>query len=132
MKKYLTLSLLLLLFSATNAVLALDTLRSGEWLLKEQSLSSENGYYRFIMQGDGNLVLYVGNRPLWSSGTYGKAVIGVTMQTDGNLVIYSPQWQPLWHSNTWGKPGSYLVVQNDGNVVIYNPNCPIWATNTTY
>jgi hypothetical protein len=132
-KKVLTLSLLLLLFSATNTVLAVDTLHPGEWLVKGQDLSSNNGYYRFIMQSDGNLVLCVGgNRPLWSSGTYGKAVIGVVMQDDGNLVIYSPQWEALWNSGTWGKPGSYLVVQNDGNVVIYRPTCPIWATNTNY
>lgn len=133
MKRVLTLSLLLLLFSVTNTVLAVDTLRSGEWLLKGQSLSSNNRYYRFIMQSDGNLVLYVaGNRPLWSSGTYGQQVTGAVMQTDGNLVIYNPQRSALWSSGTWGKPGSYLVLQNDGNAVIYKPNYPLWATNTNY
>lgn len=130
MKKYFTCCLLLLLFSFTDTVLAVDKLRSGEWLLKGQSLASNNGYYRFIMQNDGNLVLYLGVRPLWSSGTYGKVVTGVLMQTDGNLVIYNPLSQALWSSGTWGNPGSYLLVQNDGNVVIYKPNCPIWATNT--
>lgn len=134
MKKVLTLSLLLILFSAANTVLAVDTLHPGEWLVKEQGLSSNNGYYRFIMQSDGNLVLYVGSgyRPLWSSGTYGQQVTGAVMQTDGNLVIYNPSGRAIWSSNTWDKPGSYLVVQNDGNVVIYRPKCPIWATNTNY
>ncbi|BAP56889.1 D-mannose binding lectin family protein [Thioploca ingrica] len=132
MKKVLTLSLLLLLFSVTNTVLAVDTLRPGEWLVKGQSLSSNNGYYSFIMQSDGNLVLYVGSRPLWSSGTYGQQVTGAVMQTDGNLVIYSPQWRALWNSGTWGNSGSYLVLQNDGNAVIYKPNCPLWSTKTNY
>ena len=134
MKKVLTLSLLLLLFSATNTVLAGDTLRPGEWLVKGQALYSNNGYYRLVMQTDGNLVLYVGSgyHALWSSGTYGQQVTGVVMQTDGNLVIYNTSRKPIWSSNTWGNPGSYLVVQNDGNVVIYRPTCPIWATNTKY
>jgi hypothetical protein len=133
-KKVLTLSLLLLLFSVTNTVLAVDTLHPGEWLVKEQGLSSNNGYYRFIMQTDGNLVLYVGSgyRPLWSSGTYGNpSVVGVKMQTDGNLVIYNPS-KAIWNSGTWNKPGSYLVLQDDGNMVIYDKPRAVWATNTNY
>jgi hypothetical protein len=42
------------------------------------------------------------------------------MQTDGNLVIYTPTNLGVWSSRTHGNPGSYLIVQNDGNTVIYN------------
>lgn len=98
----------------------------------ESELLSANGTFRFVLQGDGNLVLYrtFDNKALWSSGTAGKAVKNVIMQGDGNLVMYDFSGNALWASNTAGRPGSFLVDQNDGNVVIYQPNAPIWATNT--
>ncbi|GLJ09098.1 hypothetical protein SUGI_0101770 [Cryptomeria japonica] len=52
------------------------------------------------MQGDGNLVIYAGKTPVWSSGTSG---------------VIAPY---------------YLSLQGDGNVVIYGPSGAIWATNT--
>merc|ERR1719231_1101955 len=48
-----------------------DTLRVHEKLNEGQSLVSSNGSYRMTMQGDGNLVLYRGSHPLWASGTDG-------------------------------------------------------------
>lgn len=105
----------------------------GQGLLAGQSIRSTDGRFTFIMQADGNLVLYgPGDQPLWASGTNGKADVWETiMQGDGNLVIYDGHNHPLWASNTSGKPGASLIVQNDGNVVIYNPaNQPLWASNT--
>ena len=109
-----------------------DTMHPGETLTPEQSIKSANGVYTFIMQGDGNLVLYnAGKVPLWASGTNGKRVAVCIMQGDGNLVLYEPGPKADWASNTPGHGGSKLVVQNDGNVVIYQPNgSAIWATNT--
>jgi len=53
----------------------------------------------------------------------------VTMQTDGNLVIYSSSNVALWASGTFGATGGYyLLMQDDGNVVIYQPF--LWSTNT--
>ena len=53
------------------------------------------------------------------------------MQTDGNLVIYTPGGHPIWASNTNGNAGSRLVAQTDGNVVIYRTNnTAAWSTNT--
>lgn len=56
----------------------------------------------------------------------------MTMQTDGNLVLYGPQNQPLWNSNTNGHSNVYdVVMQIDGNLVIYDTsNNPIWASYT--
>lgn len=104
-------------------------LQSGQLLEIGTGLNSTNGLYRFIMQRDGNLVLYGIEGPLWSTGTNGKPVNKCIMQTDGNLVLYTPHGA-IWATNTHGNPGSGLVMQDDGNVVIYKGNVPLWATGT--
>jgi hypothetical protein len=76
----------------------------------------------FVYQGNGNLVLYHGGAPLWASGTEGRPVGVCIMQGDGNLVIYVRGGEPIWASGTEGHPGSRLIVQDDGNVVIYRPD----------
>ncbi len=118
---------------------SLEALRPDGILTPDRYLLSNNGMYKFVMQGDGNLVLYklsLGREvALWASNTDRQAVSKLVMQGDGNLVIYGVNGNPLWASNTDGNPGAYVKVQNDGNVVIYKPGPggreqPIWATNT--
>lgn len=100
-------------------------------LYKGQYLLSSNGRFKFVLQFDGNLVLYDNSTrsALWASWTNGRAVNKCVMQSDGNFVIYGYP-AAIWASNTGGNPGAYLIVQNDGNVVIYRNGRPIWATNT--
>ncbi|MGC3026012.1 hypothetical protein ACPUER_12820 [Burkholderia sp. DN3021] len=95
-----------------------------------QNFTSGNGANVLVMQGDGNLVLLRQGVPQWNSGTFGHAGAYATMQTDGNLVVYSSTHTPLWYSNTSGNPGAATYVQDDGNVVIY-AQVPHWSTNTT-
>jgi hypothetical protein len=105
----------------------------GQGLLAGNSIKSPDGRFTFIMQLDGNLVLYgPQNQALWSSGTAGHTnVFDVIMQTDGNLVVYNGQNGAIWASGTAGKPVARLAVQNDGNVVLYDTaNHAVWATNT--
>ena len=54
------------------------------------------------MQDDGNLVVYEGNRPIWSSGTDrgGNALYYLSLQDNGNVTIYSPARKPIWATNT--------------------------------
>jgi hypothetical protein len=55
----------------------------------------------------------------------------LTMEGDGNLVLYAPDHRVLWESNTAGNPGTVLDNQDDGNLVLYAPgNKPIWETKT--
>jgi hypothetical protein len=81
------------------------------------------------MQTDGNLVLYEGpcvnthcGVPLWASHTVGCGGC-VSMQSDGNLVVYDSVGQlsghACWASGTNGHAGAYLQLQNDGDVVMY-------------
>ena len=87
--------------------------------------------YELRFQGDGNLVLYnSASHPLWSSGTHGKGVDRLSVQTDGNVVLYRG-WDAVWSSGTCCEKGKYLAIQSDGNVVIYTAGgAPIYATHT--
>ncbi|MQL84125.1 hypothetical protein Taro_016619 [Colocasia esculenta] len=126
LREWATLALLGLLL-ATGAV-AEDILFNGETLNAGEFL--ENGPYRFIMQTDCNLVLYVNRtRALWASGTNGRGSnCRATLQNNGNLVVVSGS-DIIWSSNRPRGSNSYrLIVQSDGNVVIYGG--ALWATNT--
>jgi hypothetical protein len=94
-------------------------------------VSSCDGRFSLVMQGDGNLVLYGPSGALWHTNTHGHAGATAVFQGDGNLVVYGVWGQPLWHSGTHGHPGSFLSVQDDGNLVVYSSNVtPLWATGT--
>ncbi len=108
------------------------SLASGESLSGSQVLMSSSGQYKLAMQGDGNFVLYTGQRALWQTKTYPNPGARVIMQTDGNLVVYNASGGALWASGTAGHSGASLAVQNDGNVVVYATNGQaLWNTGTT-
>ncbi|HKP89224.1 MAG TPA: CHAP domain-containing protein [Thermoleophilaceae bacterium] len=121
------------LYSASDSTTGADARNSGGVMTGGQYLTTANGQYKLVMQGDGNLVLYTANfsRALWASNTANHPGSRAVMQTDGNLVIYGPSNEVLFASNTAGKPGASLVAQTDGNVVIYSSQRqPLWASNT--
>lgn len=108
-----------------------NVLNSGQWLRPGQNLKSSNGFHVFVMQDDGNLVLYSLGSPVWASGTDGHQVQGVVMQDDGNLVIYMPAGNPIWASNAHGRGISRLIMQDDRNAVTYDSNnSPTWSSGT--
>ncbi|MFG2039557.1 hypothetical protein [Dactylosporangium sp. NPDC048998] len=59
----------------------------------------------FVNQPDGNLVAYKSEGGVaWASNTYGKGAGTLTLQDDGNLVLYrNIDRAVLWSTNTWGK-----------------------------
>ncbi len=93
------------------------------------------------MQADGNLVLYrsrhfVAANAIWASGTNGKgtAPYKLSLQTDGNLVIYDSTNKTTWASNTTdvGIGPHSLIMQEDRNCVLYDSTGrATWATNTS-
>jgi cell wall-associated NlpC family hydrolase len=110
-----------------------DTLSSGNVLAAGQYLIAANGQYKFVMQGDGNLVLYTANlsRALWNSQTSGHPGSRAVMQSDGNVVIYDADGRALWSTRTAGNGGASLSVQSDGNVVLYSSSGqPLWNSGT--
>lgn len=118
----------LILLAAASPAHAQDRLQPGQALNPGQSISSANGVYRFVMQTDGNLVLYQNQRALWSSQTNGSQAKQAIMQTDGNFVVYFSNRGP-WATGPRVQ-GSYIVVQDDGNVVVYGGGRALWATGT--
>ncbi|MCC9309409.1 hypothetical protein LN042_20375 [Kitasatospora sp. RB6PN24] len=74
----------------------------------------------------------------YGGGAYGNEKL--VMQGDGNLVLYltdprTPTGPVLWSSGTWGHLGAYAVMQTDGNFVVYEkgrsgPAGALWATGT--
>lgn len=93
-------------------------LASGIELRPNESRSAHGGTFTFVYQGDGNLVLYRGSTPLWSSGTAGQPAHLVAMQGDGNLVVYSRPNVPVFNTATHGNPGAQLYVESNGRLVI--------------
>jgi hypothetical protein len=106
------------------------TLPPGATLTANQYVDSPASQYRLWMSPNGNLVLYVGARVLWSTQTHGHPGARAVQQTDGNLVVYSQSNAILWSNGAWGHPGATLYVQPDGNLVTYDEDRVIWATGT--
>ena len=70
-------------------------------------------------------------KPIWSSKTQDNPDNFLTMQSDGELAIYSKKFSLLWKSNTNTGEKNYLLMQDNGNLVIINPlNITIWSSNT--
>ena len=108
---------------------ARNVLAAGARMTPGQSLSSPDGRFRLLYQGDGNLVLYDDalQTPVWWSGTNGRSAGLVGMQGDGNLVIYDAAVTPLWMTGTATNASARLVLQSDGNLVVYTADGrPVW------
>lgn len=107
-----------------------DILNAGQELPPGRQARSANGQYRLVMQSaDGNLVLYKGDQPLWSTGANG-AGSHAAMQADGNFVVYNGNAK--WATNGAGFGGAFLAVQDDGNLVEYHNGRPIWTRDAGY
>jgi hypothetical protein len=102
-------------------------LRPGEALYANESVWSANGAFRLTMQGDGNLVLYGPSGAMWASMTFGTWLWAV-MQGDGNFVVYTSGGTAVWNTGT-GFGGAFMVVQSDGNFVMYQGGSALWATS---
>ena len=106
---------------------------------------SENGAYILSLQeADGNLCIYKyanGKQGsfVWGSMKSGFKNAKLTMQTDGNLVVYNDKNESQWASNTHpfndakyndsnNKPVK-LVLENDGVLKLYNAqNAVMWSS----
>lgn len=109
-----------------------NILLPGQKLHPGEELRSENQRFKFILQHDGNLVLYDGGKAVWSTGTHGHSVNYAILQDDGNFVLYDKENKALFATNTHGKPVAHLILQDDRNLVLYSVNNhePLWHTNT--
>ena len=109
-------------------------LKDGEHLSPGQSLVSPRGYYRLLVQPDGNLVVYGPTGPNWSSATAVRNS-GLVLTATGNLVLAAgPTAQANWNTGDvirYPTPGHFEVdLQDDGNLVLYQDGSARWASLT--
>lgn len=101
-----------------------DTLLPGQSIIVKGRLTSPSGKYFFAVQGDGNLVIYNGNTPIWQSDTRAAKVV-FTLDSEGWLRLNDGEGKQVWKSNTG--TGTSLVMQDDGRLVLFRGSSPIWS-----
>lgn len=108
-------------------------LKSGQQLVAGQSLTSHDGRYTAIMQGDGNFVVYriADGVAIWNTGTGGTGADHIVMQGDGNLVIYTPDGRAVWWTGTAANANlaNEFTVDDVGRAIVV-AYAPVWVTNT--
>jgi hypothetical protein len=140
---------------AENAVSAEQALTN--WTLgtngvlgTNQYLTSPNGQFFAIMQGDGNLCVYKGSGPgdnrgyVWCSmATAPGGQFFLTMQGDGNLCAYKGTGPGdnrgyLWCTMATASGGQFfLAMQDDANLCVYRGTGPgdnrgnVWCSGIT-
>lgn len=107
-----------------------------KWTTKTVSATSElsagqswwTNRIRMTMQGDGNLVVYNED----NKPIWAAGVFGenhkARFQKDGNLVVYTADNRAVWASRTNGHDGAKLTLRADGKVVIMDGNNKVWST----
>ncbi|KAK6526458.1 hypothetical protein TWF694_005044 [Orbilia ellipsospora] len=100
-----------------------NTIGNGQWLLRGNSLFSEDGSVEFKMQEDGKIAIYWGGECRWQNTAQQRYdVKGLIMQGDGNLVLYTNGGEAIWHSNTASPSGNdtcVATIRNNGQLVVY-------------
>lgn len=83
-----------------------NTLGSGKFII------APDASYKLQMQTDGDLVLsrFSDHAVIARSNTAGNPGAVLTMQSDGNMVVFSTTGKVLWSTNTGGRPyGNYFL-----------------------
>lgn len=106
-------------------------MKKGEHLNIGQEILSENGKYSLAFRLDGDLVISFHGFPIrkiYNDSTGAR----LSMETNGNLVIYDKNYESIWESGT-ANVGNYLLVQNNGNLIIVNSKeQTVWSQKTYY
>lgn len=110
-----------------------DKLTQNETLVPTQFLLSSGSAATLILQQDGNLVVYCGSTPKWSTATTDGRSMYFRVQSDGNMVLYDVDFAPVWSSGTAGNTNAVLTMQNGGNLVLRNAanTTTLWQSSTS-
>ena len=128
----------------------LSRLDAGQrWMLDSIGYGSPSGRFELFLFTDGGMqleeVLHLASSPPGSLAEFG-AWDGVrqdinrdcqhgylSMQTDGNLVMYCRRGDPIWSTHTAGTGRlNHFAIQNDGNLVVYTASGhAVWASRST-
>ncbi|MFE7835839.1 hypothetical protein ACFU53_07155 [Streptomyces sp. NPDC057474] len=82
------------------------------------------------LQGDGNLVIYDRN----GTPRWQSGTVGrgakTVFQADGNLVVYTSDMTTAWSTRTDGHDGAELVLGRDGKATVRYGNTVLWSSGT--
>lgn len=113
--------------NALTAFTTVDSLYDGGRLGVNEALVSANGRYCLCMQSDGNLVIWDGPNPIWSSGTWGQPGAELFLQGDGNLVLWR-NGVAIWNTAVYSGGERVLSMQDDGNLALYANGVARWSS----
>ncbi|MFN8607633.1 MAG: hypothetical protein U0931_08885 [Vulcanimicrobiota bacterium] len=113
-----------------------DLINSGCELPNGGVLESRSGRYRFVVQTDGNCVVYrmdgSGLVPVWATQTHGGGV-RVGLDSRGKMRVLQGVSE-IWSTPAYDEGFYQLQIQDDGNLVIYrrsgNAAMPVWASGS--
>ena len=99
-----------------SAVTTVGAARVGTWLHPGDSLTSRNGQFQLIMQGDGNLVEYgIGRKVLWASSTTRAPGSSAVVNPDGRItIVQNGKLIARW--GVAGRVGKQLQIGADGAI----------------
>ena len=134
-RRPLTTTLVAVALAASAPALSAEAASGQDRLFPNEDLATDqailNGGQQFLMQGDGNAVVYSDGVVRFSTGTTGAPGSRFVMQGDGNAVVYDPSGRPRWSSGTAGNPGSSIVMQPDSNLALYSASGQaLWSSFT--
>ncbi|KAJ3207390.1 hypothetical protein HK099_000274 [Clydaea vesicula] len=106
--------------------------KNGNYISSGQCLYSQNGHSAVMQPDGNFVIYCSNLVAKWATGTQSVGADTFILQGDGNLVVYAGGYNGLarWASNTYSNGGDILFMQNDGNLVLYNGGRAVWASNT--
>ncbi|WP_242090058.1 peptidoglycan DD-metalloendopeptidase family protein [Curtobacterium sp. DN_7.5] len=115
---------------ASASVVYKETVPAGTTLYPGDSVTSANGQFRLIMQGDGNLVEYgIGNAVLWASGTSNQPGAVVKIGTNRAVDILRNGKRVERWSSAGTKQSTSFKVRGDGTMALLSGTTSIVAWN---
>jgi len=124
----------------------LSALQTKDFVLSENATYySENGKFAFLVQEDGNMVIYQqsiipgeNSKPIWAIGTsqLGQRPYLLVIEKNGVLILYDSNWLPVWkylptfevHSPfrlILTNEGILKVIDSKNNIIFISGNNPI-------
>lgn len=106
--------------ASAATVVYTGTAPAGATLWPGDSITSANGQFQLVMQGDGNLVEYgIGRVVLWASNTSGHPGASTQIRKNGTLAIwYKDGRLALWGGA--GQVGKNFGIRGDGSMRMIN------------
>lgn len=95
---------------------------------KVNSIVSDNGNYKVTLQQDGQLVIFGPNSKPIWSLQTGCGMNGLLWLVSGDLFAYDSNYHTTWRTQNNFVGGGQLIMQDDGNLVLYAGSTAIWAS----